>query len=64
MPDFCKDLGRCYFQDINDSDNEGEVVETKPDEVVEPELKKMKSVKVPEKLTKAHREFLKDVINF
>jgi len=62
MEGFCADLGRCYFKDMDNREQEGEL--TGMDEVVEPELKKQKSVKVPEKLTKAHRDFLKDALNF
>lgn len=62
MPEYCKDLGRCYFKGLDTRQEEGEMTEI--EEVYEPMLKKEKPVKVPEKLSKAHREFLKDSLNF
>lgn len=62
MVDYCKELGRCFFTEIDNTEEEGELTEL--DEVNEPELKQRKQVKAPDKLTKAHRDFLKDVLNF
>lgn len=63
MADYCADLGRCYFKDINDTRaEEGEL--TAMDEVEEPELRKSKPAKVPKELSQAHRDLLMDVLNF
>lgn len=62
MADFCQDLGRCYFENIDHREIEGELTDV--EEVNEPMLKKAKPVKVPEKIEKAHRDFLKDVLNY
>lgn len=64
MAEYCAEIGRCFRKGIDTDDIEG-VVDDKEDELSSDDvyLRKQK-VKVPEKLTDQHREFLKDVLNF
>lgn len=64
-PNYCNELNRCIGEQFRNA-NEGELADdTDDDELTAEKIHiKNKKVKVPEKLTKEHRNLLRDFLNF
>lgn len=63
MSEYCAEIRRCFRAGIETDTYEGEVLDD-ADDLDNIQLRKEKRVKVPEKLTPEHREFLRDALNF
>lgn len=63
-PNYCNEIGRCIgdqFRNVHD----GDLADDSDDDELTAESVRLKDrkVKVPEKLTKQHQDFLKDFLN-